>query len=233
MKHGYLELRKWGELQHYTDRNPPWVKLYPKIIDPRENADLTALGLPARYLAFAMICLAAKTGNLIPASPSWIGIEVGMTTSATRKAIAELRAIGFVRAAGSNGADELASKRADKSAGPREQRTEVGANAPTSGGRDLTWDTMEELFGKAPPGTNAHKRRNKAVADLKKFAASPDSIRSAHRRWHKVFEGAAPTDIGIATHYGRLIHGTIHAEKPSPEKGQVADGLPDVLGDVG
>ncbi len=184
----YLELRNWGKYQHYADRKTPWVRLYPKIIDPRENPDLTSLPQPTRLLAFYLICLAAKTDNMIPAKTGWIASETGMPVATVRKGLAELNKIRFVRKSNGDGA----SMDATVSTRPR----------------DDTWDTLEELFGVAPMGTSAHKRRNKAVADLKKFGATGDGIRFALKRWPRVYEGAAPTDIGISTHYGRLTVGT-------------------------
>jgi hypothetical protein len=204
----YLELRNWGLLQHYTDRNPPWVKLYPEIIDARENPDLCALSLGARFLAFGMICLAAKTDNMIPSSPGWIAAEVKMTSRAVTKALSDLRSIDFFIASDGNGDGKLAINGTREVDRPREQRTEaVEAKASPARPRDEIWDTLEVLFGTAPKGSNAHSRRNKAVADLKRFGATAESVVIARKRWERVFEGATATDIGIATHYGRLTVG--------------------------
>lgn len=234
MKHGFLEVRNWGKYQHYTDRNPPWVKLHPTIIDARENPDLVSLSLPARFLAFAMICLAAKTDNLIPANPTWISVESGITRAAAKKALDELSAIEFVRPADSNGASAAASTGDSKKASPKRTETEdLGAKAPRSRQQnDEIWDTLDDLFGKTVKGTREFDKRTKAFGDLCKSEATAETIRVAHKRWHRVYEGATVTDMAIASHYARLLVGTVYAPgyKPEPEKGRVSNVIPiDVL----
>ena len=29
----YLRVKNWGEFQHYTKRNPPWIKLYTSLLE--------------------------------------------------------------------------------------------------------------------------------------------------------------------------------------------------------
>lgn len=70
---------------------------------------------------------------------------------------------------------------------------------------DEVWDVMAELFGVVADKTNAHAKRNKAVGDLKKLGATPAAIRAAHKAWAKVFDGAAVTDVALATHYPQLV----------------------------
>jgi hypothetical protein len=75
--------------------------------------------------------------------------------------------------------------------------------------RDEVWDTMEELFGHVASGTNAHKKRNKAVKDLKLLDATPALIVRAKHAYHSIFAGACCTDIALATHYPMLAPRTI------------------------
>lgn len=81
-----------------------------------------------------------------------------------------------------------------------------GADAPPRP-RDELWDLLEERFGRVPAKTNAHKKRNVAVADLRKLGATPDSIRHALDAWCRNFAGATVTDIALATHYPQLTAG--------------------------
>lgn len=70
--------------------------------------------------------------------------------------------------------------------------------------RDQVWDVMVECFGAVADKTNAHARRNKAVADLKRLGAEPAAIVDARRAWREVFPGATATDIALATHFVQL-----------------------------
>lgn len=206
----FIELRSWGRYQHYSDRpKPPWIKLYPAIIDSRENPDLVGLPIQTRFLVFGLLCLAANTGNRIPASPAWLAVELGMTTPLARKGIGELRAIGFVRSVVDS--DDSGEPLFDMPQTPK--RRLVSALGLRARPIDEVWDTMAELFGPVESGTGAHKKRNRAVADLKRMGATSDSIRGAHRRWGRTFEGATPTDMALGVHYPKLIVGSIHARE--------------------
>lgn len=81
----------------------------------------------------------------------------------------------------------------------------AGSEEPPAGRpRDPVWDELVEQFGAVAPRTNAHARRNKAVADLKRLGADVDGIRRAVRTWPRVFAGATLTDVALATHYPQL-----------------------------
>ena len=80
--------------------------------------------------------------------------------------------------------------------------------------RDLVWDQMEVLFGRVASGTNAHKKRNRAVKDLKLMHADEDTIRYAYEQYLARFSGAICTDIALATHYPLLVD----SEVPPPAR---------------
>ena len=80
--------------------------------------------------------------------------------------------------------------------------------------QDLVWDQMEVLFGRVVTGTNAHKKRNRAVKDLKLLHADEDTIRYAYEQYLARFSGAICTDIALATHYPLLVD----AEVPAPPR---------------
>ena len=70
--------------------------------------------------------------------------------------------------------------------------------------RDVIWDEMEALFGRVVSGTNAHKKRNKAVRDLKLMDAQPAELDRALRSFNAAFPGACCTDMALATHFPRF-----------------------------
>lgn len=70
--------------------------------------------------------------------------------------------------------------------------------------RDTLWDQMEELFGRVVDGTNAAKKRNKAVKDLRLMEATPESLVRAHKAYLSQYNGTPCTDTALATHYPQL-----------------------------
>lgn len=101
---------------------------------------------------------------------------------------------------------------------------------PTVQKRDLVWDALVEQFGAVADRTQAHGKRNKAVGDLKRLGATPESIAAALKAWPKLYEGATVTDVALATHYPQLLQaagwkdGQPTRAKPCPECG-VGGGL--------
>lgn len=84
---------------------------------------------------------------------------------------------------------------------------ESDALAPHSRG-DVVWGILKETFGQVAPRTNAHAKRSKAAADLRRLGATPDSVRYAIKRWAFVLPpGTMLTDTGLATHFPQLAQG--------------------------
>jgi len=65
----YLRIANWEEYQHYSDRKPPWIKLYHELLDDYEYACLDTQG---QLLLYTLFLLASRTDNEIPADPAWV-----------------------------------------------------------------------------------------------------------------------------------------------------------------
>ena len=65
----YISICKWEEYQHYSHRNPPWIKLHNKILD---NYDYGCLQDASKLLLISLFMLASKTENHIPMDLEWI-----------------------------------------------------------------------------------------------------------------------------------------------------------------
>lgn len=135
-KRAYVSVRNFRKYQHYKDRRPPWVKLY---VDLLTDEDLGELDLPARYLAMAILLVAANKDNRIPADPAWVAAETGLSRVQASGALGQLLAINYLVPA-SNGASAKpsddassnASEPADETASPRAHpRTRGEAEAET------------------------------------------------------------------------------------------------------
>jgi hypothetical protein len=92
----FFTIKNWSELQHYTDRTPPWIKLYNHLLDDYEFAclqDASKLHLVLIWL------LASRNNNRLPFNPKWIKQRIGVESDVDLK---ELLDAGFITLEPSN-----------------------------------------------------------------------------------------------------------------------------------
>jgi hypothetical protein len=65
----YLQIKNWRDYQHYTGRNPPWIKLHTRLLDDVGFHDL-ADHLKVQLMALWLV--AAKYDNHIPDRVTWL-----------------------------------------------------------------------------------------------------------------------------------------------------------------
>jgi hypothetical protein len=65
----FVRILNWDRLQHYKDRNPPWIKLHRDLMTSETWVSSTN---DDRVLMVAIMMLAAATGNRTPANPRYI-----------------------------------------------------------------------------------------------------------------------------------------------------------------
>ena len=70
----YLRVKKWDEHQHYTDRDPPWIKVYNRLLDDYE---FLALSEAAQSQLMKLWLLASRTDNKIPFDMTFIASKIG------------------------------------------------------------------------------------------------------------------------------------------------------------
>lgn len=90
----YLQVKNWKEHQHYTDRKPPWIKIYTALLDPVEEPKYAALPDAAKLLLHHVWLLAGMTDNNIP--EKWINADRLNLHSFSRQMLAALLAQEFV-----------------------------------------------------------------------------------------------------------------------------------------
>jgi hypothetical protein len=71
----FFQVRNWPKFQHYSKRNPPWIKLYTSLLD---DFEFLALSESSRLLAMNILMLAAKTDNKMPKSPEWLKVRFAL-----------------------------------------------------------------------------------------------------------------------------------------------------------
>jgi len=74
---GFLSVKSWHTLQHYRDRNPPWIKLHNALLD-----DYAFLRLQdaSKAQALCIMLLASRLQNRIPCDAEWIASRIGATS---------------------------------------------------------------------------------------------------------------------------------------------------------
>ena len=60
--------------QHYSDRNPPWIKLHNALL---EEFEFELLPDAQKWHVVGLRLLASRTGNRMPADPVWIAGKIG------------------------------------------------------------------------------------------------------------------------------------------------------------
>jgi hypothetical protein len=73
----YLRVRNFDKFQHYSKRNPPWIKFYASLLD---DDDLERLPEIAQLHLFKMWLLASRKQNAIPVDSTWIAKKIGATS---------------------------------------------------------------------------------------------------------------------------------------------------------
>ena len=96
----YLEIKNWHEFQHYTKRNPPWIKLYHTILDDYE---FDRLKDKDKLLLVCLYLLAGKTNNQIPHDIEWIQRK---STLESPIDLGPLFDAGFIRISNRKGGDD-------------------------------------------------------------------------------------------------------------------------------
>jgi len=65
----YYKIKNWSEYQHYTDRNPPWIKLHYDLLT---SVDWVTLADASKLLAVVCMMIASRHDGKVPADPSYV-----------------------------------------------------------------------------------------------------------------------------------------------------------------
>lgn len=80
----------YEKLQHYKKRNPPWIKLYKKLL---KNKRFQALDEATQIHLVKIWILASMFDNSLPFFPEWVGQQIGAKSPVNLKA---MLAAGFI-----------------------------------------------------------------------------------------------------------------------------------------
>lgn len=71
----YLRVKNWQEFQHYSDRNPPWIKLHRSILDDYEFGRLPDASKAHLIMIWV---LASQCGGRVPEDPKFLQAKLGL-----------------------------------------------------------------------------------------------------------------------------------------------------------
>lgn len=240
----HLSFQNWTRFQHYTDRKPPWIKLYSDFHETTAH-----LSTDARLVACLLFCVAANKANLIPHDPHWISVEIAVPKRNVERALEELLADGMLVPASnsaSNSASKSASKPASKTASntaskiarpsrapARSQETEAETETETEGevssirsgraNRDTLahlehqqelWTALTRIFGDVQSGPE-HTERQEAVRHFLELGANGEEIARRALNYQSHYPGMAYTPRAVLKHWSKADKPKVAVVEPA------------------
>ncbi len=71
----YLSVNNLAKYQHYSKRNPPWVKLHREFMT---DYTIRTFSVPTRFVFSCLWLIASETENKIPYNLAWLSERIGM-----------------------------------------------------------------------------------------------------------------------------------------------------------
>ena len=170
----YFRVVNLEKYQHYTKRNPPWIKLHASTL---EDYDFARLQDASKMHLCAIWLLASRTDNKIPYDAEWIAKRINATADVD---LAALEHAGFIEVIGYD-SNTLAPR--TQSAAPetedrervREQRTETDPPKPPAHKLADVPDGFTKFWEAYPRNAMGRKVGKQAALNRwKKLRPSPD-----------------------------------------------------------
>lgn len=89
----YIQICEWDKFQHYKKRNPPWVKLYAKILD---DDDFDCLPDDSKLLFFCLLPFASRRNNKVRLDFKWLQKKMPIEKTISNKTLQPLIDAGFI-----------------------------------------------------------------------------------------------------------------------------------------
>jgi len=90
----YIKIKNWDKFQHYSHRNPPWIKLHHTILDDYEYSCLQDA---SKLLLITLWMLASKTENKIPYDLKWLKTKTMISGKINLKPLIEAGFISVIQ----------------------------------------------------------------------------------------------------------------------------------------
>ena len=90
----YIEICEWDKFQHYKHRNPPWIKLYSKLL---EDDDFDNMPDDSKLLFFCLLLFASRKNNKIKRNLVFLQKRLPIEKRITQKMLQPLIDTEFVK----------------------------------------------------------------------------------------------------------------------------------------
>jgi hypothetical protein len=187
----YFKVRNFSEYQHYKHRNPPWIRLYYRLLSDRL---FFRLDDATKYLVIGLFLLASQNNNEIPLDEEWIRRELNFEGDFKWDLVLESK---FIEPMGWDASEMLAGNEknssqsiTDSSDSSEDTETEILSFSPKTQKGAIKeaievlnfWNTLPAVIHHRSLGAN-----EKLIAKtLKKY--SVEEIKQAAIRYSKVRE---------------------------------------------
>ena len=163
----WFRVRNWKQFQHYTKRNPPWVKLHFALLT---SEDWVTLDDASRVLAIACMLIASRNEGHVPDSPHFVQRVAYLKRPANFKPLIEC---GFLeKPLADNNVMQADASALQADARP-ETETETEKKRSSSSDDDgfsRWWDSYPRKVGKAA-AAKAYAKAVKIVSPERLLAA--------------------------------------------------------------
>ncbi len=138
----YIRIARWGEFQHYKDRDPKWIKNYTRLLSDDAYLKLT---LTQRGVLHGIWMEYARSAGELPGSTSTLSRRLNQKV--LKRTLDSLVQAGFIELVASSHKEEPASPEVEKRREDKEQtdsQTERTTTTPEPSS-DIAWDTDEDI----------------------------------------------------------------------------------------
>lgn len=197
----FAKVKKWGEFQHYKNRNPPWIKLQKSTLD---DFDFACLPLASKALAPLLWLLASESQDgTVRIDPDWLAFRLRFTEADVVAGLTPLIDKGFLICA----SDVLAPCLQDaclETEGEAETEGEntLSASADPSESADekpkpppVPYDAIVAAYHDALPTLPAVRKLNDARKRKLRKRWLEDPARQSLDYWREFFAYAAKSDF--------------------------------------
>ena len=209
-----IRVVNWEHYQHYKNRNPPWIKLYTRLIDG-DSREFGRLKDEEKWQFLAILMLASRQQNAIPFDLDWISERLRLRSKLNLKA---LEATGMIEVAE---VASIALADCKQDAIPEESREEKRerqsaalAKAPAAHVR-----IFEEESRKADVIAAIEKADAVQLASALRTCGSEDEFRRVCAAWFASDDEWIKEKWGYAGRFiGKKLQSLLNNGKPSVRK---------------
>jgi hypothetical protein len=168
--HRFLAVKDWHRFQHYSDRNPPWIKFYTELLS---NLDFLQLVEAAQAQLLKLWLLRAQFGRL-PNDPKLIAGKIATTGKFHLQALIDA---GFI--VPTDDPESIEDKKDDDASKPPKQSAskQRPQSASTNGKHSASIEPATDASGSAPASARSRESESESTELETTHSLPRDSVR--------------------------------------------------------